>query len=68
MTPLATAIGPQRNGRCCRHLEKEYREWSGGGDWPRIFPEWEPVHQILFKNGVLGMKCRGDLDAVTGKR
>ena len=29
----------------------------------------EPVHNILFKNGVLGIKnVGGDLDAVTGKR
>ena len=51
------------------HLEQEWREHTGGGDWKQDFPEWEPVHQILFKNGILGIEnVGGDLDAVTGKR
>ncbi|OSP55615.1 cyclase [Pseudoruegeria sp. SK021] len=67
--PLATAIGPQRNGPLLPHLEEEYKEWSGGVDWKDAFPKWEPVHQILFKNGILGIEnVGGDLDAVTGKR
>jgi len=49
--PLATAIGPQRNGPILPHLEQEYLEWSGGTPWEVDFPEWEPVHNILFKNG-----------------
>src|SRR5476649_74566 len=28
--PLATAIGPQRNGPLHPHLAEEYKEWSGG--------------------------------------
>ena len=41
------------------------RHSLGRGD----FPEWEPVHNILFKNGILGIEnVGGDLDAVTGKR
>ncbi len=47
--PLATAIGPQRNGPLHPHLADEYKEWSGGRDWKDDFPEWEPVHRILFK-------------------
>jgi kynurenine formamidase len=67
--PLATAIGPQRNGPLLPHLEAEYLEWSGGIGWKEAFPEWEPVHNILFKNGILGIEnVGGDLDAVTGKR
>ena len=67
--PLATAIGPQRNGPLLPHLAEEYKEWSGGNDWKDDFPDWEPVHQILFKNGILGIEnVGGDLDAVTGKR
>jgi kynurenine formamidase len=67
--PLATAIGPQRNGPIHPHLEQEYFEWSGGVDWKDDFPEWEPVHNTLFKNGILGIEnVGGDLDAVTGKR
>jgi kynurenine formamidase len=67
--PLATAIGPQRNGPLLPHLKEEYREWSGGHDWADDFPDWEPVHQILFRNGILGIEnVGGDIDAVTGKR
>jgi kynurenine formamidase len=67
--PLATAIGPQRNGPILPHLEAEYFEWSGGVDWKDAFPEWEPVHNRLFSKGILGIEnVGGDLDAITGKR
>ena len=67
--PLATAIGPQRNGPLHPHLADEYKEWSGGRDWKDDFPEWEPVHRILFKNGIMGIEnVGGDIDKVTGKR
>ena len=66
---MATAIGPQRNGPILPHLEEEYKEWSGGNDWADDFPEWEPVHNKLFSNGILGIEnVGGDLDAVAGKR
>ena len=57
--PLATAIGPQRNGPLHPHLAEEYKKWSGGRDWKDDFPEWEPVHRILFKNGILGIENVG---------
>ncbi len=67
--PLATAIGPQRNGPIMPHLEAEYLEWSGGVPWEVDFPEWEPVHNLLFNAGILGIEnVGGDLDSVTGKR
>ena len=67
--PLATAIGPQRNGPLHPHLAEEYKKWSGGRDWKEDFPDWEPVHRILFKNGILGIEnVGGDIDKVTGKR
>ena len=67
--PLATAIGPQRNGPLHPHLAEEYKEWSGGRDWKDDFPEWEPVHRMLFKAGILGIEnVGGDLDKVTGRR
>ncbi len=67
--PLATAIGPQRNGPLLPHLAEEYKEWSGGVDWKDAFPVWEPVHNMIFKKGILGIEnVGGDLDAVTGKR
>ena len=50
-------------------LDEEYFESSGGRDWKQDFPEWEPVHRILFKNGILGIEnVGGDIDKVTGKR
>ena len=67
--PLATAIGPQRNGPLLPHLEGEYRAWSGGRDWKDDFPDWEPVHNMLFRAGILGIEnVGGDIDAVTGRR
>jgi kynurenine formamidase len=67
--PLATAIGPHRNGPLHPHLAEEYKKWSGGHDWKVDFPDWEPVHRILFTNGILGIEnVGGDLDAVSGKR
>jgi kynurenine formamidase len=67
--PLATAIGPHRNGPLLPHLAKEYIEWSGGRTWDQDHPEWEPVHRKLFKAGILGIEnVGGDLDTVTGKR
>jgi kynurenine formamidase len=67
--PLATAIGQHRNGPLLPHLKDEYRVWSGGRDWADDFPEWEPVHNKLFKHGILGIEnVGGDLDEVTGKR
>ena len=67
--PLATAIGPQRNGPLLPHLADEYKKWSGGRDWKDDFPDWEPVHRILFKNGILGIEnVGGDIDKVTGRR
>ena len=67
--PLATAIGPHRNGPLLPHLAEEYKEWSGGRGWEQDHPLWEPVHRKLFSNGILGIEnVGGDLDAVTGKR
>ncbi len=67
--PLATAIGPHRNGPLHPHLAEEFKQWSGGIDWKQAHPEWEPVHRKLFTNGILGIEnVGGDLDAVTGKR
>src|SRR2546423_955064 len=59
----------QRNGPLHPHLAEEYKKWSGGRDWKKDFPEWEPEHRILFKNGILGIEnVGGDIDKVTGRR
>ena len=50
-------------------MKDEYFDWSGGHDWKEDFPEWEPVHNMIFRKGILGIEnVGGDLDAVTGKR
>ncbi len=49
-------------------LIKEYTEMFGH---PPIedFPEWEPVHDVLLRNNVMGFEnVGGDIEMVTGKR
>jgi kynurenine formamidase len=54
---------PPRSGRSA--TDRCIRIWRRKQD----FPEWEPVHRILFKNGILGIEnVGGDLDQVTGRR
>lgn len=67
--PLATAIGPHGpGGPLLPHLLKEYKAFSGR-EVIEDFPDWEPVHRILFTNGILGIEnVGGDIDKVTGKR
>ena len=36
--PLATAIGPHRNGPLHPHLAEEFKKWSGGIDWKEAHP------------------------------
>jgi kynurenine formamidase len=66
--PLATAIGPHRNGPLMPHLLDEYRAETGR-EVIDDFPEWEPCHRELLKAGIIGIEnVGGDLDQVTGKR
>lgn len=67
--PLATAIGPHGpGGPLMPQINKEYEEYTGRKVIDD-FPDWEPVHRILFTNGILGIEnVGGDIDAVTGKR
>jgi kynurenine formamidase len=62
--PLATSIGPQRNGPQIKYLLPEYKEATG-----RDFPDWNPAHRLLLGAGIPTIENIGaDLDAVTGKR
>jgi kynurenine formamidase len=46
----------------------EYKKETGH-DVIQDFPLWEPCHNILLRNGVMGYEnVGGDLDKVTGKR
>ena len=68
--PLATAIGPQRNGPLLapsgRGIQGMVRRARLEGS---TFPNGSPCHRKLFTNGILGIEnVGGDLDKVTGKR
>jgi kynurenine formamidase len=66
--PLGTAIGPHGPGSilpwACQEYEKET-----GRKVADDFPYWEPCHNILLGNGIVGFEnVGGDIDKVTGKR
>jgi len=66
--PLATALGPHRNGPLLPHLLKEYKAETGR-EVIDDFSEWEPCHRQLLAAGIPGIEnVGGDLDQVTGKR
>jgi kynurenine formamidase len=66
--PLGTAIGPHGSGPLIPAVNREYEE-SVGRPVKQDFPEWEPCHQLLLGNGIVGFEnVGGDIDAVTGKR
>ncbi|MFQ5878736.1 MAG: cyclase family protein [Dehalococcoidia bacterium] len=66
--PLATAIGPHRNGPLLPHLNDEYKA-QYGRDIIEDFPLWEPAHRALLSKGIPGIEnVGGDLDKVTGRR
>src|SRR5262245_37842350 len=66
--PLATSIGPHRNGPQIKYLLPEYKE-ATGREAIKDFPEWNPAHKVLLGAGIPTVENVGaDLDAVTGKR
>jgi kynurenine formamidase len=66
--PLATSIGPHRNGPQIKYLLPEYKD-ATGREAIADFPEWNPAHRTLLKAGIPTIENVGaDLDAVSGKR
>ena len=66
--PLATSIGPHRNGPQLPYLLPEY-EQATGRDAIQDFPDWNPAHKALLAKGIPTIEnVGGDLNAVTGKR
>jgi kynurenine formamidase len=66
--PLATSIGPHRNGPQIKYLLPEYRQ-ATGREAIQDFPEWNPAHRALLAAGIPTVENVGaDLDAVTGRR
>jgi kynurenine formamidase len=49
-------------------LDKEFRKETGR-DPDEEFPDYEPCHRILMRNGIVTIEnAGGDVDLVTGKR
>jgi kynurenine formamidase len=66
--PLATSLGPHRNGPQIKYLLPEYKE-STGREAIKDFPEWNAAHRTLLEAGIPTIEnVGGDLDALGGKR
>lgn len=66
--PLATSLGPHRNGPQIKDLPKQYKD-ATGKDAIKDFPEWNAAHKALLKANIPTIEnVGGDLDEVTGKR
>ena len=66
--PLATTLGPHRNGPQIKYLLPEYKD-ATGREAIADFPKWNPAHHTLLAAGIPTIENVGaDLDTVTGKR
>jgi kynurenine formamidase len=66
--PMATSLGPHRNGPQIKYLLPEYKK-EKGRDAIKDFPEWNAAHKVLLAAGIPTIENVGaDLDRVTGKR
>lgn len=66
--PMATSIGPHRNGPQIKYVLPRYRA-RFGREARDDFPEWNPAHRTLLEKGIPTVEnVGGDVDVVTGKR
>jgi len=66
--PLHTAIGPHGPGPLRPDIFEEYKKMFGKSV-EEAFPEWEPCHNLLMSNGIVGYEnVGGDIAKVVGKR
>jgi len=66
--PLATSLGPHRNGPQIKYLLPEYKQ-ATKREAIEDFPEWNPASLALLGAGIPTVEnIGGDLDEVTGKR
>lgn len=66
--PLGTAIGPHGPGPLRPDICEEYKRETGR-DVKEDFPEWEPCHHLLLRNGIMGWEnVGGDLATIVGRR
>jgi kynurenine formamidase len=66
--PLATSLGPHRNGPQMKRLAMEYEAASGR---PALadFPEWNPAHRALLGAGIPTIEnTGGDIDDLASRR
>jgi kynurenine formamidase len=66
--PMATSIGPHRNGPQIKYLLPEYKN-EKGREAIQDFPEWNPAHKALLAAGIPTVETvGGDIDELAGKR
>ncbi len=66
--PLATQLGPHRNGPTMNRLEIDYRE-ATGLDPKQEHGEWNIAHKTLLSAGIPTIEqVGGDVDTLAGKR
>ncbi len=66
--PLATSLGPHRNGPQIKFLLPEYKK-ATGRDAIKDFPEWNPAHKTLLGQGIPTIEnVGGDVAEVVGRR
>lgn len=66
--PLHTAIGPHGSGPIRKDICDIY-EKETGRKAIEDFPEWEPCHNLILGNGILGWEnVGGDIAKIVGKR
>ncbi|MGA8495194.1 MAG: cyclase family protein [Xanthobacteraceae bacterium] len=66
--PLATSLGPHRNGPQIKYLLPEYKE-ATGREAIKDFPQWNAAHRTLLEAGIPTIEnVGGDIDALSGKR
>ena len=66
--PLATSLGPHRNGPQMKRLAKSY-ESATARSATADFPDWNPAHRALLSAGVPTIEnVGGDVEDVLGKR
>jgi kynurenine formamidase len=66
--PLATSLGPHRNGPQIKYLLPEYKQ-ATRREAIKDFPEWNAAHKVLLGAGIPTIEnVGGDLALLSGKR
>jgi kynurenine formamidase len=66
--PLATSLGPHRNGPQMKRIAGEYESQTGRSALAD-FPDWNPAHRALLEAGIPTVEnVGGDVDDLVGKR